>query len=177
MTEHDPKAVARAKHYLAVRLGVAMEHLGMTAGQVIALADSLEQADARHQRLFFLLDTRYRVKRPRLSNRIAELMVFWAPNDQGYSNSLTWAGRYTAERLAASPDYYRIDKGKDNRMWALPVEAVERLAMRKDPADKRHCDGPGPLLVNHVVVWEMLEPLAIGLEQMKAIAAEEAART
>lgn len=94
----------------------------------------------------------------------AELMVWWGPNDSGYANSLAhpWVGRYTESRLReAGVSYCQLGK----LTLAIPCEAVLPLAVPRPDRFMGHrgsfwCDGPGPVVINHSLMWDLLEPLA-----------------
>lgn len=68
------------------------------------------------------------------------VLTFWAPDDCGYAFRLEWAGRYTAERVAANPAYY--DNGVNT--LAVPCEAVEALAVPVGDVESRAIDRRRP---------------------------------
>lgn len=66
----------------------------------------------------------------------------------------------------------------DARTLAIPAEIALDLAFAKpDPGDMSFwCDGPGPILPNHTLVWDLLEKHALAEAAMLDIADEEAKR-
>lgn len=120
---------------------------------------------------FYLLDLRYRpAERCDPPRADAPLMVWWGPNDSGYGNSLAppWVGRYSPERIAAHPDYYRLGE----RMLAIPRDMAHRVAVPKPKSRKGWgdwCDGPGPVVPNHSLVWDHLEDVAWSMDQIAAL--------
>lgn len=91
------------------------------------------------------------------------LMVWWAPNNSGYGNSLRdpWVGRYSETRLRELGPYYQLGK----LTLAIPCEAVLPFAVPRPNQYMGHlgsywCDGPGPVIINHSLMWDLLEPLA-----------------
>lgn len=94
----------------------------------------------------------------------AELMVWWAPEDKGYGNSLVhpWVGRYSEARLReAGASYYQLGK----LTLAIPCDAVLPFAVPRPDrfmgtVGSFWCDGPGPVVINHSLMWDLLEPLA-----------------
>jgi hypothetical protein len=55
-----------------------------------------------------------------------ELLVWWRPNNAGYTCRLDDAGRYTAEAIEADRRYYDDGEGT----LAVPCEMAESLAIR-----------------------------------------------
>lgn len=117
---------------------------------------------------FFLLDLRQKPElttdcSPRFTKLGAELMVWWAPNHKGYGNSLVhpWVGRYTEAQVREHAAYYQLGK----LTLALPCEVVLRFAVPcpdrfGGTVGSRWCDGPGPIVINHSLMWDLLEPHA-----------------
>ncbi len=130
-------------------------------------------------REFFLLDMRYKPEvtpgaccdecghhidgPPPLVKHGAELMVWWGPNNSGYGNSLVspWVGRYGESRLREGASYYQLG----TLTLAIPCEAVLPFALPRPDRflgqlGSSWCDGPGPVVINHSLLWDLLEPLA-----------------
>ncbi len=64
------------------------------------------------------------------------LISFWGPKAAGYVYRLEIAGRYTAEEIAAKPDYYNDGE----RTIAVPCTDVERFAIRVGDAESKNLD-------------------------------------
>lgn len=124
---------------------------------------------------FYLLDLRYKPReaedggdegehvRPfTFTTHGAPLMVWWGPKDNGYGNSLAapWVGRYTAKRIREAIDYYR----PGTNTLAIPCAAAEALAVPRPAVFMGRpgtwCDGPGPIVINHSLMWDLLEAVA-----------------
>ena len=178
LAEHAAAETEADRVWLAQHLRTETRFLNMPRGHVRVLVETIKHAAAHDLQLFFLLCVQYRPSRNRFHRRGSPLMTWWAPGDNGYAQSLLWAGRYTAQRLADQQDYYRLWPHKDARTMALPVAVVMDIAVPKpDPGDRRFwSDGPGPLLPNHQMVWDMLETHAFGQEDMFELALKEAQR-
>ena len=99
----------------------------------------------------------------RFTKHGAKLMVWWGPNHSGYGNSLVhpWVGRYTEAHVREHTAYFQLGK----LTLALPCDVVLPLAV---PRPDRFCgvlgsfwcDGPGPVVINHSLMWDLLEPHA-----------------
>lgn len=166
-----------ARAWLAEHFGCRPEHLNMPMGHATELMETIQRTQGK-LRTFFLLAVQHRPRKPAMASRAAPLMVWWAPKDSGYANSLFWAGRYTAEQLVKNTEYYRLWPRADARTMAVPCEAVLKIAFAKpDLADKGFwCDGPGPILPNHLLVWDLLEKMAVNEAGMLDIFDEETKR-
>lgn len=65
-----------------------------------------------------------------------ENITWWGPDNAGYVTDLARAGVYTAEQIAAHPDYY--DSGRrDDGTLAIPVKAAERFVKTYRPVPNR----------------------------------------
>jgi hypothetical protein len=74
-------------------------------------------------------------------------ITFWRPKDAGYAFPLPWSGRYAAETVIAGGSYYTLREGRSLIRFAVPVEAVERIATAPKPRD---IDGDvGPVVANN----------------------------
>jgi hypothetical protein len=77
-------------------------------------------------------------------------VTLWRPADCGYCWPLSWAGRYSAETVAAAPGYY--NNGDDT--FPVPVDVAERLAEAPRPG---MVDGnAGPVIANTKANWAAL---------------------
>ncbi len=164
--------------YLTAKWQVPAEHMRCPKAHVIDIAESHRLSDETGRKLFVLVDLRHRPKAPRWYVRDTPLVVLWAPADNGYAQSLMWAGRYTAARIVEHRDYYRPRPLLDARTLVVPVDAAYALAhAKRDPTDiGEFCDGPGPVIPNHGAVWASLERAAISYDDLKQLAADEAGR-
>lgn len=55
---------------------------------------------------------------------IGNQLIFWGPNNSGYTANLNRAGVYTQEQIDANPKYY--NNGKETK--AVPVDIVDSLS-------------------------------------------------
>jgi hypothetical protein len=77
-------------------------------------------------------------------------ITIWRPDDRGYAYPLSWAGRYTRERIMSHLGYY--NDGYSN--ITVPCEVLERLAV--DPR-KGDIDGDaGPVIENTRENWKTI---------------------
>lgn len=58
---------------------------------------------------------------------------FWRPDDAGYAYPLSWAGRYTMERIQSMPDYYWHRNTKSFTRFPILCSEVERIATAPKP--------------------------------------------
>jgi hypothetical protein len=65
-------------------------------------------------------------------SRNKDHLVWWCPNDSGYTYQLERAGKYTAAQIAAHPASY--DNGDET--LAVPVEAADAMAVRVVHGDR-----------------------------------------
>lgn len=90
-------------------------------------------------------------------------ILFWRPDDRGYTYRLSTAGKYDRERVIGHLGYY--NSGCSN--IAVPVEVAESLAVQTTPADM--LDGPdGPAVLNTKENWRALLAAVIERPQYKA---------
>lgn len=141
-----------------------------------ALAKAFVEGPSRE---FYLLDMRHKPKPteqnddedacdcgrdsgPPMHDWGAPLRVWWGPNNSGYGNSLAlpFVGKYTAETILEGLNYYRPGE----RTLPIPCDVAERFAVPRPETcmgmPGKWCDGPGPSMVNHALMWDLLEPLA-----------------
>ncbi|GFM29233.1 hypothetical protein [Novosphingobium sp. PY1] len=76
-------------------------------------------------------------------------ITVWRPDDAGYAYPLSWAGRYSKDRIDANPTYYHKHRWPSQRaLERFPVacEIVERMGIAPNP---REIDGDaGPVIPN-----------------------------
>ena len=119
-------------------------------------------------REFFLLDMRHKPKgprfgRPQMHRHDCPLMVWWGVNNSGYGNSLAdpWVGRYTAAKIKEHLNYYKPGEAT----LPIPCDVALRFSVPRPETfmgivGSKWCDGPGPIVINHALIWDLLEPLA-----------------
>lgn len=89
-------------------------------------------------------------------------MVWWGVNNSGYGNSLVvpWVGKYTAATIRKHLTYYKPGEAT----LPIPCDAALRFAVPRPETfmsmPGKWCDGPGPIVINHALMWDLLEPLA-----------------
>jgi hypothetical protein len=64
--------------------------------------------------------------------------IWWGPNDAGYTTNLMQAGKYPAEKVEASPNYYN-DGTATRAVKCSEVEAKVRLTVDWNKARKSWC--------------------------------------
>ncbi|RFB69906.1 MULTISPECIES: hypothetical protein [unclassified Herbaspirillum] len=84
---------------------------------------------------FYIASTRH-------TRRDAPYITFWGPNDSSYKWPLSWAGKYSRERIQGHLGYYSSGEST----FAVPCAAVEAMAV---PPKPRTVDGDaGPVVPN-----------------------------
>ena len=61
-------------------------------------------------------------------------LVWWRPNDKGYTSFLEYAGKYTQKQIDAKPKHY--DNGHGSR--PVPCEVAESLSHQVVNAEHLH---------------------------------------
>src|SRR4051794_12616949 len=86
------------------------------------------------EQLFFLVSTK--------NTQPSHLYItFWRPNDAGYCWPLSWAGKYSRQKIQAKRDYYMSDN-----TFPVPCEVVDAIASQPLPG---MIDGDaGPVVEN-----------------------------
>jgi hypothetical protein len=79
-------------------------------------------------RQFYILSLKHS-KLPTAADR-SEHLIWWGPDNCGYTGTLDRAGRYTEEQIAGEPAYY--DNGHST--VALDCDVVDAYARRTVPA-------------------------------------------
>lgn len=75
-------------------------------------------------------------------------ITLWRPNDCGYAFPISWAGRYSREKIEAGGSYYATRQGTTRwKRFPVPCDVVERLAIPKPKPGIIDGDA-GPVLVN-----------------------------
>jgi hypothetical protein len=69
---------------------------------------------------------------------------FWRPDDAGYAYPLSWAGKYTLERIRDQTDYYYCRNTRSFTRFPILCSKVERFASA--PAPKTVDGDAGPVL-------------------------------
>lgn len=56
-------------------------------------------------------------------------ITLWRPNDAGYAYPLSWAGRYSRERIEEKREYYSQQGARYWQRFAVPCDVVEKLGV------------------------------------------------
>lgn len=91
--------------------------------------------------LFYIVDLR-----PKWSRN--PYVSFWRPKDAGYCYPLSWAGKYTAERVAEGGDYYTYkewtsEKGPGRLFTRFPVRCSDIEALVAEVGGPPDTEGRG----------------------------------
>lgn len=72
--------------------------------------------------LFYICDMRHEwLYRPYVS--------FWRHDDKGYCYPLSWAGKYSLDRIRSLPDYYWQKNTKSFIRFPILCDAVDKIAV------------------------------------------------
>lgn len=84
------------------------------------------------------------------TQRRHKYITFWRPDDRGYCWPLSWAGKYSAENVAANPSYYM------SGCSAIAVTASVADSLAVHPAKGMIDNDAGPVVLNNRANWQKL---------------------
>jgi hypothetical protein len=100
------------------------------------------------QNLFYIVDIRP-------SWKANPYVTVWRPDNKGYAYPLSWAGKYSQEKIDAEAEgYYSVKEGGKMVRFPVPCEVVERWALAPEPG---RIDGnAGPVVPTHPAIVQAL---------------------
>lgn len=85
---------------------------------------------------------------------------FWRPDDAGYAYALSWAGKYTLERVASNPVYYFSQYSRTFTRFPILCSEVDKFAAAPRPGTIDGDAGP--------VIW-MNKDMRAALRAMRLV--------
>jgi hypothetical protein len=83
------------------------------------------------------------------TNREHQYITVWRPDDKGYAWPLSWAGKYSEDRVMASLDYYH-----DGSNVAVPCRVLDEIAVPVTPGTVDN--DAGPVVLNNKENWHRI---------------------